>query len=440
MHKAAAAVLAAGLMTVTLALGTLPARSSDTVTFDDTARFLAGMPPSANSPLATLAKDPAWQQHARYFDAIFGREENRNLSKIRAFSKEHLPEKHDTMLYMFSGPDFLYANALFPTASTYVLAGLEPGGDIPLLTSLSQPVIDASLRNLEVSTNSLLNLSFFITKNMKTQLHEGPIYGTLPVLLVFMARSGKTIADVSIVSLDDHGNVQNADDAGASGANAKKYIKGTARGAAPGVKIVFSEGSGPKQTLYYFSTNLADGSFERSGFMAFMDKLGPADSFIKSASYLLHSGGFDKVRSFLLGHSATIVQDDSGIPIAYFDPNKWRLQPFGRYVGPLNIFGRSFQPGMTALFQHAAPIDFGLGYRWRKNESNLLVAEKNPPATSDRELTPGLPNDQYPAGSEPAKKPKLRRKQVENSSTGALGCRVAGIFPFCSDPAPKPGR
>jgi hypothetical protein len=387
--------------------------------------------------LATLAKDPAWQQHARYFDSIFGREEKRNLSEIRAFSKEHLPEKHDTMLYMFSGPDFLYANALFPTASTYVLAGLEPGGDIPLLTSLSRPVVDASLRNLEVSTNSLLNLSFFITKNMQRQLHEGPIYGTLPVILVFMARSGKTIDDVSIVSLDDHGNVQNADDAAAS---AKKYIKGTARGAAPGVKVDFHDGSGPKQTLYYFSTNLADGSFERSGFVSFLDKLGPADSFIKSASYLLHSGGFDKVRSFLLAHSATIVQDDSGIPLAYFDPKKWHLQPFGRYVGPLNIFGRSYQPGMAALFQHATPIDFGLGYRWRKNESNLLVAEKNPPATSDRELTPGLPNDQYPTASQMTKKPKPRRKLQDSGSTGALGCRVAGIFPFCSDPPPKPSR
>src|SRR5262249_464794 len=60
------------------------------------------------------------------------------------------------------------------------------------------------------------------------------------------------------------------------------------RTAAPGVKIAFSEGSGPKQTLYYFNTNLADGSFERSGFSAFLAKLGPADSLIKSASYLLH--------------------------------------------------------------------------------------------------------------------------------------------------------
>ena len=107
----------------------------------------------------------------------------------------------------------------------------------------------------------------------------------------------------------------------AAQASATNY-QAVARSAAQGVKIVFSDGSGPNQTLYYFSTNLADGCVERSGFLAFCDKLGPADSFIKSASYLLHTGGFNKVRSFLLDHSATILQDDSGIPLAYFDPTE----------------------------------------------------------------------------------------------------------------------
>ena len=42
---------------------------------------------------------------------------------------------------------------------------------------------------------------------MKTQLREGPVYGTLPILYVFLARTGKTIHEVSFVSLDAEGNV-----------------------------------------------------------------------------------------------------------------------------------------------------------------------------------------------------------------------------------------
>ena len=126
-----------------------------------------------------------------------------------------------------------------------------------------------------------------------------------------------------------------------------------------GVKIVFSDGSGPKKTLYYFATNLADDSIGRSGFWQFCAKLGPADSFIKSASYLLQTGRFNKVRNFLLEQSATVLQDDSGIPLAYFDPKVWRLQPFGRYVGPLNISGATYQARMGELFRNAMPINFG---------------------------------------------------------------------------------
>jgi len=427
-----------------------PARAAETATPNDTARFLAGLPPAADSALAPLAKDPLWQQHARYFDSIFAREESASLSRIRAFSRERLTDKQATMLYMFSGPDFLYATSFFPGASTYVLSGLEPVGDVPQLTGLPRPAIDATLRNLETSLGSLLSFSFFITRNMKTQLHEGPVYGTLPILYVFLARTGKTIHEASFVSLDNEGNFQGADESVAADGKTGKAARRAAPSAAPGVKIVFSDGNGPRQTLYYFSTNLADGSVERSGFLAFCAKLGAADSFLKSASYLLHTGGFTKVRAFLLDHNATILQDDSGIPLAYFDPKKWRLQPFGRYVGPLALFGRPYQEGMGELFRNAIPIDFGIGYRWRKNESNLLLAQKIAAATSDNELAPHLPTDRYLARTEPRppKKKKAavgsaqqsRRKHAKSEPSESFGCRIAGVFPFCSTPPPNPGQ
>src|SRR5580700_11421031 len=114
-----AAALFAVVFAVFLALAIAPARSAETATANDTARFLAGLPPAPDSPLAALAKSPEWAQHARFFDSIFTREDANTLSKVRAFAKELLTSsQHDTMLYMFSGPDFLYATSFFPTAST----------------------------------------------------------------------------------------------------------------------------------------------------------------------------------------------------------------------------------------------------------------------------------------------------------------------------------
>src|ERR1700736_3867045 len=180
-----AAVAAAMLFTAAM-----PTRAADTVSANDTALFLAGMPPSADSPLTPLTKDPAWQHHARFFDAAFGQLEQRQLSKIRAWAATNLAAPKPTMYYMFSGPDFLYANAFYPKATTYVLSALEPPGSVPDLAKLPRGSIGAALYNVERSMGSILNFSFFITKQMKVDLRADQISGTLPVLYVFLARSG----------------------------------------------------------------------------------------------------------------------------------------------------------------------------------------------------------------------------------------------------------
>jgi hypothetical protein len=415
-------VTAAAALAVMLSLSAPPARSADSATANDTARFLAGMRPAPTSPLAGLTSDPYWQQHSHRFDGLFGREESTKLSKIRAFAQERLPGKHDTMLYMFAGPDFLYATTFFPNASTYVLAGLEQVGDVPSLTNLSRGSLDQSLQSVEASLGTILNYSFFITKNMKTQLYGAPVSGTLPILYVFLARTGKTIHEVSFVGLDEAGNLVSP---------SAKF------GASRGVKIIFSDGGGTKKTLYYFATNLADDSIGRTGFLQFCASLGPADSFIKSASYLLQTGRFNKLRNFLLDHSATILQDDTGIPIAYFDPKVWRFQAFGRYVGPLNISGATYQARMGELFRNAIPIDFGVGYRWRINESNLVLAQKVAYGTNGSVLAPRLPPDHYPRNTARSQQEQPSRKQVETAPRGALGCGIPGIFSFCSAPETK---
>lgn len=392
VHKFIAATLL-----VALTLLTAPAQSAELAAPNDTAQFLAGLPPDPQSPLAALAKNPEWAQHARFFDSIFKREDAESLSKVRAFATAHLTPPSDTMLYFFSGPDFLYATSFFPSAKTYVLAGLEPAGPIPQMTELSRGAVDGTLHNLQGSLSTILNLSFFITKNMKTQLSSGPVYGTIPVLYVFLARTGKTVHDVSLVSVDNQGNVIATDDP-----DAKHKM---AVSAAKGVKITFTDGSGPLQTLYYFSTDLSDGGVKNSGFLDFCDKLGVADSFIKSASYLLHSGNFSRVRTFLLYHSATLLEDDSGIPLGYFDPKKWKLQPFGHYSAPLGIFPGTYQPRMAELFRNAPPLEFGIGYAKRRDASSLLLAQRLPPGVTEADLKDWVTirADNLSGGDEPSK-------------------------------------
>jgi hypothetical protein len=393
------AIVAAALLFAAV----VPVRAADTVTPDDTARFLAGLPPSADSPLTPLTRDPSWQHHARFFDAAFGQLEQRQLSKIRAWSEANLAAPRTTMFYMFSGPDFIYANAFYSKATTYVLSALEPVGSVPDLTKLPRDGVGAALYDIERSMSSILSFSFFITKHMKVDLKAGELNGTLPILYVFLARSGKTIRDVSPITLDGEGAVHPAGESAA--ANATRAVR-----------IRFAGNDGVQKTLYFFSTDLSNGSVRSSGFLKFCDTLAPGDSLIKSASYLLYAGNFSTVRGFLLNKSSTIIQDDSGIPLGNYDPRKWRFFPFGRYAGPISEFPGKYQEQYAELFTRAQPIDFGIGYRWRSYESNLLLAVRLPSDGSGQvDATPaGEPTQPAPP------RPKRPRKPapVEPESRG----------------------
>ena len=346
-----------------LILAASAARAGESASVDDIAKFLAGMPPSAGSPLEPLTRTHGWRQHAKQLDAAWKDLELRQLSRIRAWSSGNLPERQPVLFYMFSGPDFLYADTFFPDASSYVLSGLEPVGKVPDVARLPHGTVLRGLSQVQASLATVLSFGFFITEDMKAKLRTGEFTGTLPILYVFLARSGKTIREVSFVMLDKDGQQQPL--AGRPPASV-----------ASGVKIDFSGSDGRARTLYYFSTDVSDGAIRSSGFLRFCEQLGSGDSLIKSASYLLHLGPFSKVREFLLEHSSVIVQDDSGIPIRYFAPDRWVLRAFGSYRGPISIFAHHHQATLSKLFQkgRATPIDFGIGYRWRPHETNLLLA------------------------------------------------------------------
>ncbi|MGO9987124.1 MAG: hypothetical protein ACLPIX_23345 [Rhodomicrobium sp.] len=335
---------------------------------NDTARFLAGMKAVAGTPLEPLTQEKAFARYAEPFDRAWAELEARQLSKVRAWSSENLTKPQPTLFYMFSGPDFLYANAFFPKADTYVMAGLELPGEIPDIAGLPKSSISHELGSLRSSLKSVLSYSFFITKEMRKRLYGRHLTGALPVLYVFLARSGKTIQSVSFVELDKDGTLHPA--------SAAEPEEDTARG----VKIAFHGENNQQQTLYYFRTDLSNEGTQNSGFLKFCERFGAGDALLKSASYLPHSDNFSQVRTFLLKQSTTIVQDDSGIPLKNFESKEWDVQPFGRYVRPLSIFPRNYQPNMLSLFesQHAQPLQFSIGYRWKNRNSSLLLAVKKP--------------------------------------------------------------
>lgn len=355
---------------------------------NDTARFIAGLPLADSSPLAKWTKDPNWQQHAKFFDDAYKALNDKQLSKIKAWGKQAIKQPQKTLFYMFSGPDYVYAEAFFPQAETYILAGLEPVGKVPEINERTRH----GLAPIRASLHNTLNLSYFITSHMSSQLRTGELTGTLPILYLFITRAGKTITDTQLVNLDPSGVIHTTGNPPA--------------GSIQGAKIEFTDGngSGTKRTLYYFSTDLSEAGAKNSGFLKFCATFGTGDGLVKSASYLLHNAGFATARNFLLENAYNIVQDDTGIPYIYFKQDVWNLHPYGRYVGPIPIFAGHFQQQLNVLFAKAPPIDFGIGYRFRINESNVLVATKKIAPTAAAE--PAKPEPAAVALPTPPQAPK----------------------------------
>ena len=347
---------------------------------NDTARFLAGLPPSSGSQLAELAKDAAWQEHAKFFDTAWAALEKNQLAKIRAWDAAYIAAAatgNAPVFYMFSGPDFLYVNAFYPNASTYVLCGIEPIGLLPDVNKIRPGTLRPELQNIQTSLNSVLNFSFFITKDMKVDLQNHELGGTLPLIYIFLARSNKTINEVSYVGIDATGQVQPIATANMKNDTLEEVGAGHS-GLINGVKITFSQPNAAEpQTLYYFRTDISDDGIKKTGgFLKFCESLAPGNSFVKSASYLMHESYFSTIRSFLLKSSLTLVQDDSGIPVSNFTTDKWQMRYFGSYPGPIDIFKKYLQPDLLVDYKegHPIPLDFGIGYRHYASQSTLILA------------------------------------------------------------------
>ena len=329
---------------------------------DATAKFLAGLP-ITGTPLENYSNGTGWKTHATDLDRAWKQFDERQMAKIRDWAPQALgPAYQDAgpMYYMFSGPDFLYANAFFPSASTYILCGTEPVGPIPDMARIPPHALPSALANLRKSLDSVLSWSFFITKNMKVDLRQQQLTGTLPVLYVFLARTGCTIDSVELVWLDKTG----------------AFVP-EGKGTTPGAKITFTGPAGRPQTLFYFTTDLADWAIKvNPNFGKFCEQQGQGLTLLKAASYLMHSDNFSQVRGYLLAHSKVILEDDSGIPYRFFSNSKWNVRFYGHYPGPIKRFLKNGQLDLAKDNAASAPppLPFSFGYQWQPSRSSLIVA------------------------------------------------------------------
>lgn len=328
---------------------------------NDSVSFLVGLD-LPNSGFQELAESKSYRYNKAKLDKEWRKYTERTLAPMGEWARREVAphsKPGGVVRYMFSGPDILHALTMFPGAGTFVLCGLEPVGVVPDIRSLSPGSAGHAFSEVRNALGEVINFSFFRTKDMKSDLRYSTFRGTTPLMMGFLARSGQYVKGYEFFKLQKDGSLES---------------RGTESKGVNVVKMTFSPKDARKsKTLYYFSTDLSDGHFAKSGFEKWLTSQPKGDAYLKAASFLLHRSSFDDVRKHLIDYSTQILEDDSGIPYRYFDKEKWDCYLYGSYSGPIDLFSQYNQSDLRAAYRKAKiPMEFGTGYKWRKGESNIM--------------------------------------------------------------------
>ena len=348
---------------------TLPADTTKLVADEaltDAARFVAGLPVrNETGRLYELSQSDTWKAHARNMEQIWNAFQQ-TAPRLIAFTEKELSDINEncrTVFYPFGGPDYLFPNTFFPEMNTYFLIGLEKTGSP---TKIEKPSKE-TYKLYQNAVSDILNLSFFRTDDMKQELFNDTIDGVIPIISVLMVRSGREIVSIRNVRLTEQGAIADTKEDGQpieqSDMVEFKY---------------FRHGTNKLQTLYYLKADLSNGGFPRNkALTAYVNQFdaGTTVTFIKSASYLMHMTYFSGIREGILNHTSAVLQDDSGIPLPFYDTEKWDVTLYGTFEKPISMFGKYAQPELREAYEQAdpKPLNFRIGYA---RQSNLQIARK----------------------------------------------------------------
>ncbi len=370
-------LMSALVLTLLLASGPVNALSANGMEFNRrataTAQILAGVAPNPPEPaLKRLVETDAFKEHQQWMTSSWNQVHHR-IQTMESWRSQEIkiagaPKK--TLLYPFSGPDFLNAYTFFPEHGRYVFFSLERPGTLPDLESVTPVQFAELLQDVRSAFRDIFERNYFITSYMSKQLSTPWIRGTVPVMATMMALMNRRI--IRIEPLDLFPEITHGFDS----PDAKRP-----RVRMRAVRIEFGNPNGSTtQQLSYVSLDASDKALESyPDFLNWASQYKPATVLIKSASYLLHDQQFSKTRAMLLDAADVLVQDDTGIPYRYIKHTPWQVKLYGRYNKPIRPMTYGYQKDLETAYsarKEQAPLPFPFGYHWRGQQSGLIAAHR----------------------------------------------------------------
>lgn len=348
--------------------------------YQNTALYLAGLAKTveANVP-AALTDNNAYKLFSDTMNIGFSNMEKNRFVKMREWAKTELaPElaSPKTVFYPFSGPDILHCVQFYPDADQYIMIALEKYGSLPNLQKMDSAKAGYYLSSVTKSLEDIFGKSYFITRKMLKDVSNS-VNGVVPLVSVFLVRTGFEIKDIQYKHLNDDGTFTTIV-ADACGKQTNDLVE-----------IYFTKpGSDKMRKIVYFKTNLCDEPYggmpsftENKALQNYLNKMPECYTYVKSASYLMNYGTFSIIRNICLAKSKSILQDDTGIAFRYVDKSKWNYKLYGSYIKPVDDFSGVWQDDLSTTYKkdsvNVKKLAFSLGYHWGNQAGqNLMKFER----------------------------------------------------------------
>tara|TARA_Y100000746_G_C15349139_1_gene385154 strand:- start:267 stop:911 length:645 start_codon:yes stop_codon:yes gene_type:complete len=214
---------------------------------------------------------------------------------------------------------------------------------------------------------------------MEVDLSETTMNGLIGSLYWFISRTNHKIISQEFITIDKNGIIIPETDK-SQGWLLDEY---------DGVSFNLLNEENEIKKLIYFSADISNKGLNKKNpqLKLFLNNLNNVNTFVKSASYLMHYNSFDNIRNIVLNNSYSLFQDDTGVPIRFFNSDNWVTFLFGNYIDPIKDFEstmdiitqedlRSFYLDQTL---NKGYLPFSLGYHWRdsKKQNQQLVIKKD---------------------------------------------------------------
>jgi hypothetical protein len=305
-----------------------------------------------------------------------------------------------TVVYPFGGGDLSSALVVYPDATEVTTISLEAAGDVRVIDTIKSAKLTADIAAISNDIRRLYRSAHSTTKSLQAASHS-ELPGTIMFALAGLAVHGMEPISLRYFDIEPDGSLRYLTSeeltgraaelaARKPGANRPRKIthywyEQTSAFANVEIRYRLRNKIQSAPRIYrHIVANLDDSHMTQDDrVLRHLRGKGKVSVMTKAASFLLWYDDFTQIRDYLLGHTAWMISDASGIPPSHAGPAGFEQITYGEFTGPYFIQDpKNSRAEFVKLWksQPRRELPFRFGYPDADKHNHLMITRPRPGA------------------------------------------------------------